>query len=393
MHIAPDAPPPAPTLILGIGRLAEESSLTLMQCPGIGGKEKIAMRTAAFTAAALLAAATAASAAELITSVTTELTTVSGSSQPNTPGANGSTTFDSGSNYDINWQGQIESITSFQTASGTYTPVGVADQLGIRRGAGPNTGIVWFRGDADPTDPNTPVNLNAPQTSYEQAFTSNNMLLGIDNLFTNETDPNGNNSNIERLDYIFSGGIEASDDNVFAIFERGLASEHDGFKIAAITALDGSGDPAGYGTVLDVAPGTWGTVYLTTTHPYIILRADNGGADTFEPSAYLMQNIGGIAFRTSELAAPGTTIYGYSLFAPDVTGTGDQLLDWTNPTYFPTNTRWENANPLGGGLDPLGISSLLFSTTTSTTPLPEPGAASLVMLAGLALLGRRPRRR
>ncbi|OKH29366.1 hypothetical protein NIES2101_43475 [Calothrix sp. HK-06] len=60
-----------------------------------------------------------------------------------------------------------------------------------------------------------------------------------------------------------------------------------------------------------------------------------------------------------------TTIYGYSLFAPDVNDNGNpaNLLDWKNAAFFPQNT----PNALGG-LD------LLSSSGRIATAVPEPSA-------------------
>jgi len=93
-----------------------------------------------------------------------------------------------------------------------------------------------------------------------------------------------------------------------------------------------------------------------------------------------------VAIPVTDLGvAAGTTVYGYSLFAPDVTDGGNtaNLVDWTNSTFFHTNTN----SITTGGIDPIAVSGVLFSA------IPEPTTASLMMVGAGALLARRPKRR
>src|SRR5207245_650390 len=121
--------------------------------------------------------------------------------------------------------------------------------------------------------------------------------------------------------------------------ERGLNHQHDSFKIAAVTALDGAGRPANYGPLLSLSKGSWGNTDLLPLQGYTIMRQNNTIGGGFHPSDKTIQTIGGLAVTATDLAPAGTTIYGFSLFAPDTTGSGLQLVDWTNSTFFPTNTR------------------------------------------------------
>ncbi|MGC4036155.1 MAG: T9SS type A sorting domain-containing protein [Chitinophagaceae bacterium] len=71
------------------------------------------------------------------------------------------------------------------------------------------------------------------------------------------------------------------------------------------------------------------------------------------------QGIGGVAFRFSDFGiANGTKIYGYSLMANDFSGTtGSNVVDYTNTTYFPTNS-----GETVGGLDPLAVMGVSMET-------------------------------
>ena len=74
----------------------------------------------------------------------------------------------------------------------------------------------------------------------------------------------------------------------------------------------------------------------------------------------------------------GVKVYGYSIFAYDVTGSGNDLLDW--------NDFSKKTNNNSGGLDMLAFTGLI-----QCNPIPEPAALSLLGLGSLALLRRRRR--
>ncbi|WP_341530426.1 hypothetical protein WKK05_14775 [Nostoc sp. UHCC 0302] len=67
--------------------------------------------------------------------------------------------------------------------------------------------------------------------------------------------------------------------------------------------------------------------------------ANNNRGIPIKPALTIPSNqvLGGILIRTDELVSPRQKIYGYSLFAPDVTCTPTTLLNVAN-SCFPTNT-------------------------------------------------------
>lgn len=348
-------------------------------------KVKIAVASVFVASAIITQQATA---AVVIDSLNTTLTDGPDTTVNDVPGG-GIGTFPGGE-YDVTWQGKIQAIDQLNTASGSFVPGPAANKLGVRRALGQTGNLNWFRGNASPSNSN--ITLDAPTLAqFEDAFTSNNILVGIDNLFSNVGDTNGNNSNVERLDYIFTGGFKASKDAIFAIFDRGTVTAHDPFKIAAITSLDPSNNPASYGVVSTFALGKWGEKALVPTSKYVIMRDEVGDGEGYLPSDVVTQTIGGVAVPTSELVAAGTTIFGYSLFAADTKGAGNQLIDWTNTAYFPSNTNGTNLKALGGGLDPLGASSILFVLPPGSS-IPEP-TGGLLMLAATGMTMMRPRKR
>jgi len=173
----------------------------------------------------------------------------------------------------------------------------------------------------------------------------------------------------------------------FAVFDRGPTDDHDAFKIAAITALDSSGNPSNYGPLISLTDGSWGTTDLIPAEQEIILRKNNASpSNPFDPSDSTGQPIGGVLIPTGgtgALVPAGTKIYGYSLFSGVANGVGTQLVDFTDTTFFPD----ANSTSTQGGLDPVGTSAVLF-----TTQVPEPTALTLAGVAAAGLLGRRSRK-
>ena len=100
------------------------------------------------------------------------------------------------------------------------------------------------------------------------------------------------------------------------------------------------------------------------------------------------QGIGGIVIVPTDLGLTiGTTIYGYSLMAMDVTASNSaQLLDWTNGTFFPTTT---DGNTGGGGIDLAGLNGMAFAIV----PEPAPSAGLLAAFVLLATLCHHRRKR
>ena len=202
--------------------------------------------------------------------------------------------------------------------------------------------LVWSEGSTGATPFNMQANMPA---NMETFFDDNIFNKGTDNMFDNTT-PNSNN--IERLDWIISGGFSTT--NVtkvgFAIFERGADNAHDAFAIAAITGLDGSGNPNNYSTLKKVTTGQWGNI-TSSVVSYRILKGASGG--NLLDAGTNTQNRGGVFLSLSSLGiVSGTTIYGYSIFPNDVptASTVAQLVDVSsaNNATYPATT----AGPDGG---------------------------------------------
>lgn len=192
------------------------------------------------------------------------------------------------------------------------------------------------------------------------------MNHGTDNIFTNASNGDGNNNNIERVDVVFTTGIRTSlpADAGFILCDRGNNNSHDGFRIAAILSIDGSNNPTAFGPVrICIAGngsnnGSWGHPSIANGNKQIaayILRKDP--ADSYlRVSSHVNQEIGGVYFSLSDLGvAANQTIYGYCLIGPDGTAnpTSAQLLNLNDAAVYPTGT----TEAQGGGLDLISINS------------------------------------
>jgi len=201
---------------------------------------------------------------------------------------------------------------------------------------------------------------------------------GTDNLFTNASNGDGNNNNIERVDVIFSTGLNTAVPTQagFAIFDRGANYQHDPFRIVAITSLDANGDPNGFGAVKTCTGGngsnngSWGhpaTAQGNRQFACYVLRKDV--TDTrLRASSNVNQEIGGVFYTFSDLGiSAGQTLYGYSLLGPDgvVNPSTAQLLNLNNSSVYPTTT----TEAAGGGLDLVAINSVFATGSYVVLPV------------------------
>lgn len=228
------------------------------------------------------------------------------------------------------------------------------------------------------------------QPSAEKIFLDSNLYTGIRNPFANGAGTAAN-SNIERIDFYFSGGytVQANDALVFFDVEN-IGNRGDGFRIAAYT---------GIGTVNGIAnaPTTYANSGLlvpadsfggpiinpqgTTSANYRRSTFTNGdnlsGASSGGASSGTLELVG-ILIRFSDLGiAAGTTIYGYSLLAGDTTPvTAADLVNWNNAAYYPTNT-----DPAGyGNMDFMGFGAQI------SRPVPESSTYGAIFLGLTATL-------
>ena len=298
--------------------------------------------------------------------------------------------FQSGNSYTVLYGNNIDKVENITAGGTTYAAFGLADNA-IRRFTGANNDIVWESGKQTGTTNGSTVTLDGtPVSGDHEVFDQNAINMGADNLFSTITGPGGNpagnNTNVARVDLLFSSGVKSATNAAFFVADRGASDLHDPFAIAAITSLDASGNPASYGQLLKLNAYTWGKTDLVPDQEHVVLRTDNDiPNDPLHPSDELTESVGGVAITTAELAGTtGETIYGYSLFGPALTvsgnGSGTQLDNWTNAGVY----GHADFNNYGGGLDPAATLAVLY------VAVPEPTTASIAMIAaGGLLLGRR----
>lgn len=271
------------------------------------------------------------------------------------------------------------SITRFYDAAGNvYDSNTVAGAAYVRRNtsAGNNNfSSVWYDQGSQTT------RFSAPYaTTYSDLLLGNNILRGSDNTFSNDTGAAG--GNIERLDFLFnSSGIVADLSTSFAIFDRGAAGQHDFVKIAVITGWDSATQrPTAYGgTLVSINNTHYGTTNPIGNFDYNLFRYDNGnnlGSPYWNDNTETgNQGIGGVVLSLADLGiTAGTRIYGYSLMGYDVTNGGNManLVDWTNATYYRTDTTGETGT---GGIDLSAVNGVLYNRR-----VPEPSTYGAVFL-------------
>ena len=245
-------------------------------------------------------------------------------------------------------------ITQFKDVTGMiYDANTVAGAAYVRRNTSagnPNNSSMWYAAG-------TGSDMAATYaTDYASLLLGNNILRGSDNTFANGTGATA--GNIERLDFVFNAsGLTATTATAFSIFDRGAVNVHDGVKIAVITGWDSVNNvPTAYGgTLVTVTAANYGTTNLTSDFNYTLFRYSNGdnlGSPYWNTANETgTQGLGGTVISMSDLGiTAGTTIYGYSLMAYDVTNGGNManLVNWNNTSYYAANTDGTSG---GGGID------------------------------------------
>lgn len=235
-------------------------------------------------------------------------------------------------------QGNNLVIDSFDFAGNTYETNTEADTVTIRR-----------------SSVETPCSLFAATTNapkiYQADFpgvgsrcdmatvmSGNIINRGALNVFSNT---GGANKNIERIDFIFSNGITAPTVPSDLAKTGHVATEKTGnnaIKIAAITAVNSTGTPTDFGTLLTINPTGCVADKICYGSPTDAMNVDFLHSINSDNPAYIGSSIEGLgmAFVTLENLGitMGQTYFGFSYFPPDV----DESMDLTDVTTFPTNT-------------------------------------------------------
>ncbi len=224
-----------------------------------------------------------------------------------------------------------------------------ADQIVIRRYDPPSGGptgtpfgtkhTVYNQGTYSSNIANIPTER---VLSEEEALFNRALNRGSNNTFDNNRGAVTSN-NIERIDFIFNAGVSVTDPQLtlagFPVFER---SGGNTFGIAAITSLNG-GVPDGYGPLVSVSNNTGPT--LVADFSYVDFKQEDGETLLEPISQGSPQGIKGVFVSFQDLGiTAGQTLYGYSLFGEDVTGSHNLV----NYQSFP-KTETGGADLVGGG--------------------------------------------
>ncbi|MEM6520879.1 MAG: hypothetical protein AAF892_05410 [Cyanobacteria bacterium P01_D01_bin.71] len=298
---------------------------------------------------------------------------------------------------DINFGvGDNSLLTSIVVGGDTYfpdsisaPPNGLSDRLVFRRSSDPalpERSVLFHEIAPGSTFPlASPIDV-IPEVAnnLEEGMLSLISNRGVDNIFNNistsgvATNAEETTNNIERVDYIVDGGLNvpvATRGNLgFLILERG---GNDPFRVAAITGLDGAGDPSSYGPLIEQplsGGGSYGGAIADNITTFVARDDDLAVIDPIiQPShTVAAQDVRGRFFRIDDLLPAAdtttTTIFGYSIFADDVPFTAN-LVDFES---FPTDT-------VGAGPDaPGGLDLVAGGAVLSIQPAPEIGVAKTV---------------
>ena len=283
--------------------------------------------------------------------------------------ANSGGGFPAGTNYAISFNYGSNNnmvLAGFSINTNYYQYIQLANQIVLNRVNNPsvtgNLEIIWYE-ENNATGTVTGTNIYFKPSyvgTMEQALLSTNINRGTDNIFCNTGDNNGDNNNIERVDYIFADGYPVHDNlglRGFLVMDRG---GNDPFQIAVITNLT-SGVASAWSPCVSKAGTTngWGNSG-TTLNTAALLGYSSATNHAQQPSSQPgPQPLGGIFFTWQDFGVQtNQMIYGYTLVGGDVTNNTALWTGITNSTYFPTNTSEAN-----GGLDLVGGGSIFFNST------------------------------
>ncbi|WP_448600100.1 cadherin-like domain-containing protein [Thermoleptolyngbya sp.] len=245
-------------------------------------------------------------------------------------------------------------ISGFTAASSTYNLVQLVDEVRLRRIPNLNVSnaagrqVFWYEIQNLNSTANV-LNLRPSRiNTMEEALLGTVINRGVDNVFANQGDNNINN--IERIDFIASGGLTAPtaanlNDIGFLLLERG---GNDPLTIAAITAVDASGNPTAYGPLQVVPAGAWGASSFNLAAA-VLNDMGTGGNPGFSANVPA-QNIGGVFLSYSALGiSAGQTFFGYSVFPNDV---GTDLVGLSDVSLTTSSASGQGGLDLvaGGGI-------------------------------------------
>jgi len=276
----------------------------------------------------------------------------------------------------LTYLNQVTPVSYVSSSLGTYSINGsLASSVSFRRNTSAgnaNSANVYYQYSSATDTTASVIGKGDSSPNLSEVMLSGDLSQGIRNPFANGSSPS--ESNIERIDFYFSGGYTVKAGDAIVLFDLENYGDHgDGFRVAAFTSVgsvNGTNNaPTAYANSgLLVAPGAMGDPVDTptgTNAKYLLSTTTNGDSLSSSQSlTSLDYNTGtpgsndlylvGILIRFTDLGlSVGQTIYGYSLMAGDVTASsGSDLVNWNNTSVYATNTdasTWGNADFAGFG--------------------------------------------
>lgn len=269
----------------------------------------------------------------------------------------GSSGFPTNLTYNINFtQGQFDNlrITSFDVGTNNFIFRQLAQKIVLVRVDNSTiTGahhIVLYSQNGPIVNTTNILISSQFEASMEDVLLSDVVNRGADNVFANTGNGDGNNNNIERIDYIFDDGYPAYgalNRKGFMVMDRG---GNDALWISAVLGLDTNGNPSAFSKPVYLSTTNWGESGITLDT--IVMRGYDGN---FRPSANVGdQPLTGQYIEWTEFdITTNTLVYGYSLAAADISPT----QNWLNVHEFPLNTT-EGSD--AGGLDLMSGGALVL---------------------------------
>lgn len=293
-----------------------------------------------------------------ISSASANYNSVSGTSDDFTTVGSGTGTFSTGTNYTINFrQGASNNLilnnivvggnTFFIDAENSNGTVTIHRKSNTYLPSSDTREVICYDLESN-SNPTFNVKTQA-FSSMKSVLESEIINVGIDNIFINDGETVINN--VERVDKIFSTNLATTNITKygFLILER---NGNDQFKIAPITAVDGSNNPTAWGSIYTISTGTWGSTGQTitsldlkldndiVTSTYLGVTSANTPDTQFEPINTLSsQTIRGVFITYADLGiSSNSPIYGFSLFGADINSAMSNIADLSSDADYPINT-------------------------------------------------------
>jgi len=308
----------------------------------------------------------------------------------------------------LTYLNQSTAVEYVSTGLGTYSLNGsLASNVYFRRNTGAgnsNSANVYYSYSSTNYGSATVIGTGDTSPTLSEVMLSGDLNQGLRNPFANGS--SSTESNIERIDFYFSGGYTVQAGDGIVLFDLENAGDHgDGFRVSAFTSVgtvNGTANaPTAYANSgLLVQPGSMGDPMSTpdgSNARYVLSTTTNGDSLSSNQSITTLDSnsssygsselyLVGILIRFTDLGLNvGDTIYGYSLMAGDVTASsGSDLVNWNNTNVYSTSTDasdWGNADFAGFG-------------ARIAKPVPEPAlyGPALLSLAIIAALRTRHKR-